>query len=267
MTKQVASVFQKAKTENRAALIAYLPAGFPNQSDSLKIFEALLANGVDLIEVGFPYSDPLMDGPIIQEAVQMSLEHGTKAQDVFAAVAHINKLGGSAVVMSYFNPIFRYGTELFLNNLIKAGGVGVITPDLIPDEAGSWQAESAQRDIANIYLVAPSSTDSRIELVSNSATGFIYAASLMGVTGVKSAQSQVVADLVSRARKYSDLPIAVGLGVNTPEQVSEIAQFADGVIVGSAFVKAVLDSPEIDAAVAEVARLAAQLASATGRVH
>ncbi len=267
MTKQVASVFQKAKTENRAALIAYLPAGFPNQSDSLKIFEALLNNGVDLIEVGFPYSDPLMDGPIIQQAVQMSLENGTKAQDVFAAVAHVNTLGGSAVVMSYFNPIFRYGTELFLNNLIEAGGVGVITPDLIPDEAGSWQIESAQRDIANIYLVAPSSTDSRIELVSNSATGFIYAASLMGVTGVKSAQSQVVADLVSRVRRYSELPIAVGLGVNTPEQVSEIAQFADGVIVGSAFVKAVLAAPDIDAAVTEVARLAAQLARATARVN
>ncbi len=265
MTDAVASVFAKAAAENRAALIAYLPAGFPNKHDSFRLLDSLLANGVDLIEIGFPYSDPLMDGPIIQEAVQQSLEQGTKATDVFAAVQHVAEQGGTAVVMSYFNPIFRYGTKRFLDELIQSGGSGVITPDLIPDEARQWLEESKLRNVSNVFLVAPSSTQDRINLVANVATGFIYAASLMGVTGVKSAQIQTVTDLVARIRIHSNLPIAVGLGVNTPDQVAQIAQFADGVIVGSAFVKAVLQAPDMNAAVADVGRLAASFASATRR--
>ena len=266
MTRAVASVFANAAAENRAALIAYLPAGFPNQHDSFALLDALMQNGVDLIEIGFPYSDPLMDGPIIQEAVQQSLEKGVKAKDVFAAVQHVAQQGGTAVVMSYFNPIFRYGTERFLNDLVNSGGVGVITPDLIPDEAQGWLEDTRQHKVSNIFLVAPSSTQERVALVSTAATGFIYAASLMGVTGVKSAQIRTVTDLVERIRSQSNLPIAVGLGVNTPEQVSEISQFSDGVIVGSAFVKAVLQAPDINAAVEAVGRLAADLARATRRI-
>ena len=266
MTNLVASVFANAANENRAALIAYLPAGFPTQNDSFALIDALLKNGVDLIEIGFPYSDPLMDGPIIQAAVQQSLEQGIKAKDVFAAVQHVAQQGGTAVVMSYFNPIFRYGTERFLDELTKSGGAGVITPDLIPDEAHGWLESASKHNVSNIFLVAPSSTQERVALVSTAATGFIYAASLMGVTGVKSAQIQIVSDLVARIRAHSNLPIAVGLGVNTPEQVSEISKFADGVIVGSAFVKAVLQAPEINSAVAAVGTLAADLAGATRRI-
>lgn len=266
MTNSVTEVFQKAKSENRAALIAYLPAGFPNKKDSLRIIDALLQNGVDLIEVGFPYSDPLMDGPIIQQAVQQSLENGTKAEHVFAAVQHVSEQGGTAVVMSYFNPIFRYGISRFLDQLVSHGGSGVITPDLIPDEAGIWIDESCSREVSNIFLVAPSSASDRIDLVSKSASGFIYVASLMGVTGVKSAQAELVSSLVKKVRAQTELPVAVGLGVNTPEQVAEIAQFADGVIVGSAFVNCILKANDIDSGILAIGRLAADLASAT-RLH
>lgn len=266
MSNAIENLFKRTRTENRAALIAYLPAGFPSQEESLDLIDALVSNGVDLVEIGFPYSDPLMDGPIIQAAVQKSLDQGTKARDVFTAVARVKAAGAVPVVMSYYSPIFRYGSERFLSELVRHGGEGVITPDLIPDEAEDFLSSAKKSGIANVFLVAPSSTDLRVELVSKSATGFIYAASLMGVTGVKSAQTQSVSQSVARVRKYSDLPICVGLGVNTPEQVKEIAQFADGVIVGSAFVKAILTAPDPRSAITAVGQLAASLAAATKRI-
>lgn len=266
MSNAIEDLFAKTKKENRAALIAYLPAGFPSQEESLALIDALVFNGVDLVEIGFPYSDPLMDGPIIQAAVQKSLDQGTKAKDVFAAVARVKAAGAVPVVMSYFSPIFRYGIEHFLTELVRHGGQGVITPDLIPDEAEDYLTKAKESGLSNVFLVAPSSTDQRIELVSKSAAGFIYAASLMGVTGVKTAQTQTVSELVARVRRHSELPVCVGLGVNTPEQVKEIAQFADGVIVGSAFVKAVLAAPDSRSAITAVGELAASLAAATKRI-
>lgn len=266
MSNAIENLFAKTRNEKRSALIAYLPAGFPSQAESLELIDVLVSNGVDLVEIGFPYSDPLMDGPIIQAAVQKSLDQGTKASDVFAAVARVKAAGAVPVVMSYFSPIFRYGSERFLTELVRHGGAGVITPDLIPDEAEDFLSSAKKADISNIFLVAPSSTDQRIELVSESAAGFIYAASLMGVTGVKSAQTKTVSQLVDRVRKYSAMPVCVGLGVNTAEQVQEIAQFADGVIVGSAFVKAVLVAPDFHSAITDVGELAASLAAATKHI-
>ena len=267
MTDAIAELFAKTKQENRAALIAYIPAGFPSRELCLKLIDALVENGVDLIEIGYPYSDPLMDGPTIQEAVQSSLDQGVKATDVFDSVARVNQAGAVAVVMSYYNPLFKYGSEKFLENLRNNGGAGVITPDLIPDEASDWLRHVNSRNLDNIFLVAPSSTDERIELVAENASGFIYAASLMGVTGVKSAQSSNVAQLVSRVRSKSDLPVCVGLGVNNPDQVREIAQFADGVIVGSAFIREILNAANDEAAVARVGELAAALSDATSRTE
>ena len=264
--KTVNQVFSEAKNQNRLALIAYLPAGYPNNELSHRLIDTLIENGVDLIEVGFPYSDPLMDGPIIQTAVQDALSKGTRAKDVFKAIDHAQQAGAAAVVMSYFNPIFKYGFNDFAKALASAGGAGVITPDLIPDEATEWIKQVNINKLDNIFLVAPSSTDERIRMVAENSTGFIYAASLMGVTGVKSAQIETVKNLVARIRKFTNKPIAVGLGVNTPDQVMEIAKFADGVIVGSAFIKAVSEASNDSDAVDVVARLASALAAATGKI-
>lgn len=264
--KRVSEVFSEAKSQNRAVLIAYLPAGYPNVDVSHKLIDTLIQNGVDLIEIGFPYSDPLMDGPIIQAAVQHSLNNGTRAKDVFGAVNHIQQAGGSAVVMSYFNPIFRFGSSEFARSLARAGGAGVITPDLIPDEAIEWLLEVESNNLDNIFLVAPSSTDERIKMVVDKSTGFIYAASLMGVTGVKSAQIDTVSNLVKRIRNFTSKPVAVGLGVNTPDQVREIAKFADGVIVGSAFIRAIAEAENESKALDAVADLASALSAATGKI-
>ena len=265
MSQKLVELFARAKSENRALLIAYLPAGFPTVQMSHELIEALVTNGVDLIEVGYPYSDPLMDGPTIQSAVEIALLHGTKAKDVFAALKKINDLGAAGVVMSYFSPIFKYGIVKFLDQLAEVGGAGVITPDLTPEEAELWLTEMNKQDLAQIFLVAPSSTDERIESITDKTSGFVYAASLMGVTGVKTAKTDMAKQLVARVRAQSDLPIAVGLGVNTPAQVKEIAQFADAVIVGSAFIKAVLEAPDEKAAILAVGELAAGLAAATSR--
>jgi tryptophan synthase alpha chain len=265
MSQKLVELFARAKSENRALLIAYLPAGFPTVQMSHELIEALVNNGVDLIEVGYPYSDPLMDGPTIQSAVEIALVNGTKAKDVFAALKKVNDLGAAGVVMSYFSPIFKYGIVKFLDQLAEVGGAGVITPDLTPEEAELWLAEMNKQNLAQIFLVAPSSTDERIESITNKTSGFVYAASLMGVTGVKTAKTDMAKQLVARVRAQSDLPVAVGLGVNTPAQVKEIAQFADAVIVGSAFIKAVLEAPSEQAAILAVGELAAGLAAATSR--
>lgn len=266
MNAVLQQVFEKAAQEKRAVLIAYLPAGFPNVEMSHKLLEVLVQNGVDLIEIGYPYSDPLMDGPTIQTAVEISLAQGTKAKDVFAAVGKVASLGAAGVVMSYFSPIFKYGTKRFLTDLKAANGVGVITPDLTPEEASQWLTEAKDQDTAQIFLIAQSSTEDRIENISAQTTGFIYAASLMGVTGVKSAQTDMAKQLVDRIRSKTSLPIAVGLGVNTPEQVREIAKFADAVIVGSAFIKAVMDATDDAAALKAVGELAGALSAATKKI-
>jgi tryptophan synthase alpha chain len=266
MSEKLEKLFAKAKSENRALLIAYLPAGFPTVQLSHQLIGALVKNGVDLIEIGYPYSDPLMDGPTIQSAVEISLQNGTKAKDVFTAITKIADLGAVGVVMTYFSPVFKYGTAKFLDQLAEAGGAGVITPDLTPEEAQSWLAEMIKHNLSQVFLVAPSSTDERIESITSKTSGFVYAASLMGVTGVKTAQTDLAKQLVARVRARSDLPIAVGLGVNTPAQVKEIAQFADAVIVGSAFIKIVLEAPSEQAAIKAVGELAAGLSAATSRI-
>jgi len=252
-------VFAQAKSEDRAALIAYLPAGFPSVDGAVDALLAMVENGVDIVEIGLPYSDPLMDGPTIQAAVEASLRHGTKIRDVLATVEAVAATGAPTLVMSYWSPIERYGAEAFASDLAKAGGVGVITPDLTPEEAGAWIAASDAAGIDRVFLVAPSSTAERIEVVCSITTGFVYAASLMGVTGVASV-SAAAPLLVERTRPFTGIPIAVGLGVSTATQAHDIAAYADGVIVGSAFVRLLLDAASPSEGVAAVGRLAADLA-------
>lgn len=232
----------------RAALVGYLPAGFA----SPETFRVMTDNGVDVVEVGLPYSDPLMDGPVIQVAVQQALANGTHTRDVLATVEAVAKTGTPALVMTYWNPVERYGVEAFARDLAAAGGAGVITPDLVPEEAGDWLAAAKAYDLDPVFLVAPSSTDARLRVVAETNRGFVYAASTMGVTGARAAVADTAHTLVTRMREVTDLPIAVGLGVSTGAQAAEVAAYADGVIVGSAFVRAVMDGG--DTAVAALAR-------------
>lgn len=263
----LAQVFDRCRLENRAAVIGYLPAGFPSVDGAVQIITAMLDNGVDAIEIGLPYSDPLMDGPDIQQAVDIALRNGTTTDDVLQTVARVSATGGAAVVMSYWNPIERYGVDRFATALAQAGGLGVITPDLTIEESAAWAQATDAHDLDRIYLVAPSSTQERIAAITDQVRGFVYAASTMGVTGARSSVDNAAQDLVTRTRAVTPLPIAVGLGVSTGDQAAEIGTYADGVIVGSAFVRRVLAAPDLEQAVASVAELAQDLAAGVRRAR
>jgi len=256
----LAAAFAHAKFENRAALLGYLPAGFPNAADSVRLINQMVESGCDIIEVGLPYSDPLMDGPAIQEAVDIALRGGTTPETVLEVVEQVVAAGATAVVMSYWNPIERYGVDRFATRLAAAGGLGVITPDLTPEEAGDWITATDAHGIERIFLVAPSSTDARIAKVVESTSGFVYAASTMGVTGARTTLGTAAGELVARTRPATELPICVGVGVSTGEQAASVASYADGVIVGSAFVKRVLDAATIDDACIAIDTLTRELA-------
>ena len=239
MTARLAPLFEACRAEHRAALIGYLPAGYPTVDGSRALLAAILDGGCDLVEVGVPYSDPVLDGPTIQAAADAALRGGVRLRDVFSVVESIAAAGGHAVVMTYWNPVHRYGVDAFARELAAAGGLGVITPDLIPDEAEDWLAAAHAHDLDRIFLVAPSSTDRRLADTAAVARGFLYASSVMGVTGARDVVSSTAAELVSRAREHAPgLPVGVGLGVRNGAQAAEVAAFADAVIVGSAFVTA-----------------------------
>jgi tryptophan synthase alpha chain len=201
----------------------------------------MVKNGCDLVEVGIPYSDPVMDGPTIQAAADLALRNGFRLRQVFDVVQAVTDAGGKAVVMSYYNPIHHYGATSFARDLSNAGGLGVITPDLVPDQDAGWSQAAIDAGIDRIFLVSPSSTDERIDLTARNTSGFLYATAVMGVTGARSAVGPRAAELVARIRKHTTLPIGVGLGVRSGTQAAEIAAFADAVIVGSAFVTASQD--------------------------
>ena len=259
MSTPLESLFAITRLENRAALIGYLPAGFPTQEGCIAALTAMVQGGVDAVEIGYPYSDPVMDGPIIQAAAETSLRNGTGARDVLATLAAISQIAPS-VVMTYWNPIEKYGVEEFLTDLKSNGGSGVITPDLTIEESERWIAASTMSDTNRIYVVAPSTSPERLRRVAEATTGFIYAASLMGVTGTRTSVSSNAQALVTRLREVTDLPVAVGLGVSTAEQAKEVAQYADGVIVGSAFIRLLQESPSLAEGIAKVRGLAQNLA-------
>jgi tryptophan synthase alpha chain len=238
---RLSAVFASCQSENRAALIGYLPTGYPDVSTSIDAMKALTDSGCDLIEVGVPYSDPGMDGPVIANAAEVALRGGVRVRDTLAAVEAISKAGGRAVVMTYWNPVLRYGVDAFARDLAAAGGYGLITPDLIPDEADQWLAASDQHHLDRIFLVAPSSTPQRLADTVDASRGFVYAASTMGVTGARDVVSNAAPELVGRVKAISDIAVGVGLGVRSREQAAEIAGYADGVIVGSALVSALAE--------------------------
>ena len=233
-------VFERCHADGRAALIGYLPTGYPDVATSIDAMVAM-SQECDIIEVGVPYSDPGMDGPVIATATDAALQRGVRVADTLRAVEASSGAGGNAVVMTYWNPVLHYGVDAFARDLAAAGGLGMITPDLIPDEADAWLAASDAHDLDRIFLVAPSSTPERLARTVGACRGFVYAASTMGVTGARDAVSSAAPDLVRRVKEISDIPVGVGLGVRSREQAAEIARFADGVIVGSALVSALDD--------------------------
>lgn len=250
-----------ARGDGRSALISYLPVGYPTVDASIAAMRATVSGGADVVEIGVPYSDPGMEGPTIQAAMDVAVRAGVGIRDVLRAVEAVAVSGAVPVVMSYWNPIERYGVARFAEDLASAGGAGAITPDLIPDEAEEWIAAADSADLDRVFLVAPSSTDARLAMTAAACRGFLYAASTMGVTGTRAVVSPVAPALVARVREVSDIAVAVGLGVSTGAQAAEIARYADAVIVGSAFVRALLDADDGAEGAAAVEALATELAA------
>jgi tryptophan synthase alpha chain len=236
--------FEKARAEGRAVLVGYLPAGFPTVDHAVSAFRAMVDGGVDLVEVGFPYSDPVMDGPVIQRASDAALTAGLRTSDVFRTVEAVAATGVPTLLMTYWNPVEQYGVTAFARDLAVAGGAGLITPDLIPEEAEPWLAASDEHRLDRVFLVSPSSSDRRLALTTEHCRGFVYATSVMGVTGARDQTSTAAPDLVARVRQVTSLPIGVGLGVRDGAQAAEVAGYADAVIVGSALIRCLLDAAD-----------------------
>ncbi|MBO0610499.1 tryptophan synthase subunit alpha [Myceligenerans salitolerans] len=249
--------------ENRPALVGYLPVGFPDVERSVEALLTLTDNGVDVIELGIPYSDPVMDGLVVQEAAQVALDGGVRVTHVFEAVRRIREHAPhvAVLVMTYWNPVLRYGVRDFATDLAAAGGSGLITPDLIPDEAGDWIAASDELGLDRVFLVAPSSTPDRLALTARASRGFVYAASLMGVTGVRAKVGDRAERLVTDTRAAGAEHVCVGIGVSTGAQAAEVGRWADGVIVGSALVRRLLGDDPWEERLRNLAEVTRDLAS------
>ncbi|MET9638589.1 MULTISPECIES: tryptophan synthase subunit alpha [Streptomyces] len=262
----LSATLAKAKSEDRAALVAYLPAGFPTVDGGIEAVKSVVAGGADVVEIGLPHSDPVLDGPVIQTADDIALRGGVKIADVFRTVREAHEATGAPIlVMTYWNPIDRYGVERFTAELAAAGGAGCILPDLPVQESALWREHAEKHGLATVFVVAPSSKDERLATITAAGSGFVYAASLMGVTGTRESVGNQAQDLVRRTRATTELPVCVGLGVSNAAQAKEVAGFADGVIVGSAFVKLLLDAPDLPAGLDAVKALAAELAQGVRR--
>ncbi|MDO0928172.1 tryptophan synthase subunit alpha [Streptomyces sp. TG1A-8] len=261
-TQLLSDTLAAAKAEGRAALIAYLPAGFPTVEGGIEAVKAAFDGGADVVEVGLPHSDPVLDGPVIQTADDIALRGGVRIADVMRTVREAHRATGKPVlVMTYWNPVDRYGVERFTAELAEAGGAGCILPDLPVQESALWREHAEKHGLATVFVVAPSSRDERLAQITAAGSGFVYAASLMGVTGTRESVGAQAQDLVERTRATGTaLPVCVGLGVSNPAQAAEVAGFADGVIVGSAFVKRMLDAPDHARGIEAVRALAGDLA-------
>ncbi|WBB94930.1 MULTISPECIES: tryptophan synthase subunit alpha [unclassified Solwaraspora] len=257
----ISVAFDKARAEGRAVLVGCMPAGFPSVDDSIVAMRAMVDAGVDVIEVELPYSDPVMDGPVIQRASDIALAGGVRTADALRIIEAVAATGAPVVTMTYWNPIERYGVDAFARDLAAAGGTGLITPDLIPDEADEWLAASDAYGLDRTFLVSPSSTDARLAMTVRHCRGFVYATALMGVTGAREQSSGAAPTLVGRLRQLTDLPVGVGLGVGNGAQAAEVGSFADGVIVGSALIRCLLDGADLPAGLAALRSLSGELAA------
>jgi tryptophan synthase alpha chain len=226
------------RTQGRAALIGYGVAGFPDREVSLAAFRAMAEAGADVLEVGPPYSDPLIDGPVIQDAVREALDRGIRVDDVLALVGELTaSVAAPVVLLVYYNLVAHRGPERFARDLAAAGACGAVVPDLPPEEAGPWLAAAAAAGVAPIFLAAPTSTEARLAALSAAGRGFVYAQASLGVTGFRASLAAGVDELTARVRAHTDRPVCVGIGVSSAEQAATVARFADGVIVGTALVR------------------------------
>ncbi len=256
---RVADAIAARNAEASGALIGYLPVGFPDLATSIEAAVALVESGVDVLELGLPYSDPVMDGTVIQKATQAALANGfTLAHGIDAVAAITSRVAAPVLVMSYWNPVMQYGIDRFADDLLAAGGAGLITPDLVADEAAGWLAASDRTDLDRVFLAAPSSTDARLRQAVEKSRGFVYAVSTMGITGARGDVDSAARALVARLREAGATSACVGLGVSTAQQVREVLEYADGAIVGSALVTSLAEG-----GVPEIARTAAALAAGT----
>jgi tryptophan synthase alpha chain len=243
---KIEHVFKELKKVNKNALIPYVMAGDPSLGATGKIVLALENAGADIVELGVPFSDPLADGPTIQQAAQRSLQSGTTLRKVLALVRDIRKDSEIPIIlMTYYNPVFKFGIEPFIKSAVNAGVDGVIIPDLIPDEAGDFIIPARKHGLDTIFLLAPTSTPDRIKKVINSSTGFIYYVSITGITGSKLTVAKDMKMTLKSVQNKTSKPIAVGFGISNPGEASAVAKLADGVIVGSAIVKLIAQGKSI----------------------
>jgi tryptophan synthase alpha chain len=249
VTSRVAAAIDAAHEQGRGVFVGYLPLGFPDLPTSIEAAVTLAESGADILELGPPYSDPVMDGTIIQEATQAALAGGFRLHDVFTAVREITaRVTVPVLVMTYWNPVLQYGVDRYADDLLAAGGAGLITPDITPDTAGDWIAASRRTGLDRVFLAAPTSTDARLDLIIEASTGFVYTVSTMGITGERASLDAAARGLVARLRARADaigheagLRACVGIGISTAEQVAGVIEYADGAIVGTALVRALRD--------------------------
>ena len=257
----VEDLIRARKSEGSGVFVGYLPIGFPDLQTSIDAAVAMVENGVDILELGLPYSDPVMDGVVIQKATQTALANGFTLRHGFEALAAISeRVSAPAFVMTYWNPVVQFGVEKFAVELKGVGGAGLITPDLIPDEAADWIDISDRFELDRVFLAAPSSTDARLRQAVDNSRGFTYAVSTMGITGARDAVDAAARTLVGRLRTAGSTTACVGVGITTADHVREVLEYADGAIVGTAFVHALAEE-----GVAGVARTASALAAGLQR--
>lgn len=237
--QSVQQVLEQNSATGRGSLIGYFPAGYPSVQDSVDALVAMAENGCDVLEVGVPYSDPVMDGLVIQQATEKALANGFKLRQLFDVVKGVRaKTDVPMLVMSYWNPVLSYGVERFAEDLKDSGAQGIITPDLIPDEAGEWIEVSDQLGLDRVFLVAPSSSEKRVSNNSAASRGFVYSVSTMGITGERAELDRLAREVVGRVQQSGSTPTCVGVGISTAEQVREVNSYSSGAIVGTAFVRA-----------------------------
>lgn len=241
-TSRVEAAILTAKRERKGALIGYLPVAFPDLDTSVEAAIAMARSGVDVIEFGVPYSDPVMDGLVIQEATQTALKAGFRLPQLFEAISRVTaEVDAPVLVMTYWNPVVQYGVERFAQDLKAAGGAGLITPDITPDAAAEWIEVSERVGLDRVFLAAPTSTDERLRMISEQSTGFVYTVSTMGITGERSELDAAARVLTGRLREAGDNLACVGIGISNAEQVASTLDYADGAIVGTVFVRALRD--------------------------
>lgn len=243
---RIEKTFKPLKKQNKKAFIPYIMAGDPSLEDTKRFVSELEDAGADIIELGVPFTDPLADGPTIQRAHERALNQGVTLRKVLALVEEIREMAEIPIVlMTYYNPVFKYGISAFIKEAVRVGVDGVIIPDLIPDEAGDFINIAREHKLDTIFLLAPTSTTDRIKKVVRASTGFIYYVSITGITGAKLLTDDLMRNTLRLIQENTNKPIAVGFGISNPDEAAEVSKLADGVIVGSAIVRLIAEGKDI----------------------